>query len=102
MMLRLAASSGRMMFLLVSTAWTAISLGVASGGAPRVFNVCDHGAKADGTTDDSAAIKETVEIALRAGPGNTVLLPAGNYYLAAGWNQDALFSFSTAGIYERL
>ena len=44
----------------------------------RSFNVRDHGAKGDGTTNDTAALRATIEAAHRAG-GGIVEVPAGNY-----------------------
>lgn len=41
-----------------------------------VINVKDHGAVGDGTTDDTAAIQESLNL---VGPGGTVFLPPGVY-----------------------
>jgi polygalacturonase len=46
--------------------------------APAVYNVRELGAKADGTTKDTAAIQDALD-RCAAGGGGTVLLPAGNY-----------------------
>lgn len=75
-------------------------LTVSRGATPTppgaTFNVRHYGAKADGTTDDSAAFKTAVQAALKAGPGNVVTIPAGKYFLAEGWNRDALIDLSGA------
>ena len=42
------------------------------------FNVKDYGAVGDGTTDDTAAIQNTMDAAMRDG-GGTVVFPAGTY-----------------------
>jgi polygalacturonase len=42
------------------------------------FNVKDYGAKADGKTNDAAAINKAIETAAKAG-GGTVFFPAGTY-----------------------
>ena len=44
----------------------------------RTFSVRDHGAKGDGTTDDTAALQATIDAARKAG-GGIVEVPAGNY-----------------------
>ena len=56
------------------------SAGLTNAG---IFNVrsAPYNAKGDGVTDDVRAIQSAIEAAVQAGPGNTVLLPAGNYYL---------------------
>lgn len=48
------------------------------GSGYTVFNVKDYGAKADGKTDDGAAIQSAVGAAIKAG-GGTVYLPGGTY-----------------------
>ena len=47
-----------------------------------VFNVQSYGATGNGITDDRAAIQATINAAIKAGPGNEVYLPAGNYMLS--------------------
>ncbi|MGH2644217.1 MAG: glycosyl hydrolase family 28-related protein, partial [Chitinophagaceae bacterium] len=42
------------------------------------FNVKDYGAKADGKTNDAAAINKAIDAAAAAG-GGTVFFPAGTY-----------------------
>lgn len=42
----------------------------------QVYNILDHGAVADGTTDDAAAIQSAIDAATAAG-GGTVLFPEG-------------------------
>jgi polygalacturonase len=44
----------------------------------RIFNVCDHGAKGDGVTLDTAAVHQAVEACAKAG-GGQVLIPPGRY-----------------------
>lgn len=46
--------------------------------AQPVFNPIDYGAKADGRTNDAAAIQKAIDACNRAG-GGTVWLPAGNF-----------------------
>ena len=46
----------------------------------QVFNVMDYGAKADGVTDDVAAIQAAINAAAAAG-GGTIYMPAGTYKL---------------------
>lgn len=58
-------------------------LALASAGTGPAFNVRDYGARADGATDDSAAINRAIEAAVKAGPGATVLVPAGRYRLGS-------------------
>lgn len=48
---------------------------------PGVFSVLDFGAKADGTTDDTAAFQKALDAAGRAG-GGVVYAPRGNYRFA--------------------
>ena len=50
-------------------------------GAKMIFNVRDYGAKGDGIANDSEAIQLAIEAAIKAGPGRTVSIPAGKYYL---------------------
>ena len=50
-----------------------------NGFKDRVFNVIDYGARGDGVTDDTTAIKR----ALSAGAGKTVLFPSGTYKVTA-------------------
>ena len=50
-----------------------------------VFNVKDYGAKGDGRTGDTNAIRAAVKAASAAG-GGTVSIPAGTYYLDYGTN----------------
>ena len=49
----------------------------------RTYNVMDYGAKANGTTDDVAAVQTAVNACAAAG-GGTVYMPDGNYYFHAG------------------
>ena len=46
-----------------------------------IFNVRDYGAKGDGVADDAEAIQLAIDAAIKAGPGRTVSIPAGQYYL---------------------
>ena len=48
------------------------------------FNVKDYGAVGNGTTDDTKAIQSAVDAAIKAGAGNTVLIPAGTYLVGKG------------------
>jgi len=52
-------------------------------GIPGAFNAMEYGAKANGVTDDAAAIQRAVDACYAAG-GGTVYLPAGTYRLDAG------------------
>jgi len=47
------------------------------------YNVHDFGAKGDGEADDGPAINHAIAVAINAGPGTTVLIPAGRYRLEA-------------------
>ena len=51
----------------------------------RVFNVFDYGAKGDGTTVDSAAVRAAFSDCGNAG-GGTVLFPAHHSYLTGPFN----------------
>ena len=46
------------------------------------FNVAKYGAVGNGTTDAIAAVQAAIDAAIKAGPGNTVLVPAGRYLLS--------------------
>ncbi|WP_035869253.1 glycosyl hydrolase family 28-related protein, partial [Kitasatospora cheerisanensis] len=50
----------------------------ATGGPGDWFNVRDHGAKGDGTSNDTAAVQSALDAAAQAG-GGTVYFPAGTY-----------------------
>lgn len=65
----------RLIFVFLLTSTYAGAPAAPVGPAAR-FNVKDHGAKADGATDDSAAINQAIEGAKKAGPGSSVLIPA--------------------------
>ena len=56
--------------------------GIRASGA--TFNVREYGAVGDGIASDAGAIQKTIDAAIAAGPGNTVLLPAGRYLLPKG------------------
>jgi len=64
--------------LLVATPWLAVT-GLSSRAAeePGSFSVLTAGAKADGVTDDTAAIQKALDEASKA--GGRVLLPSGRY-----------------------
>ncbi|TEW69549.1 glycoside hydrolase family 28 protein [Mucilaginibacter phyllosphaerae] len=51
------------------------------GQVPRVYNIIDYGAKADGKTNNAAALKKAIAACSRAG-GGRVLIPAGGTYLS--------------------
>ncbi len=46
------------------------------------FNVANYGAAGNGTTDDASAVQSAIDAAIKAGPGNTVLVPAGRYLIS--------------------
>jgi hypothetical protein len=48
----------------------------------RVYNVCDFGAKGDGTTLDTAAVQSAID-ACAGDKGGTVLVPAGNFVVGS-------------------
>lgn len=48
---------------------------------PDRYSVLDFGAKADGKTDDTAAVQKALDTAAQAG-GGTVYAPRGNYFFA--------------------
>ena len=52
------------------------------------FNVKDHGAKGDGSTDDTAAVQEAITAASKA--GGTVYFPAGKYKVVPTADSPAL------------
>lgn len=58
----------------------AASPGRLPASGPR-FNVKDHGATGDGSSDDAAAIAKAIAAAIAAGPGATVFFPQGRYLL---------------------
>jgi hypothetical protein len=63
------------------TALRCIWMSCAAAGlaaAQPVFNPVDYGAKADGKTNDAAAIQKAIDACNRAA-GGTVLLPSGNF-----------------------
>lgn len=69
----------------------------------KTFDVMAYGAKGDGTTDDSKAIKDAIEACNKAG-GGKVIVPVGNYlsgpiYIKSNVNlhleKDARIMFST-------
>ena len=51
--------------------------------SPTVWSVMDYGARADGVSDDAAAINAAIDACAAAG-GGTVYLPAGTYKLVQG------------------
>lgn len=61
-------------------------LGFTISAKAGVFNVRAYGAVGDGVTDDGQAIQTAVNAAIRAGAGNEVYLPSGNYYLGPNYS----------------
>ena len=55
------------------------------------FNVHDYGAKGDGVHDDAPGINRAIQAAEAAGPGNTVVVPAGRYRLTAAGETGARY-----------
>src|SRR5262245_45855111 len=47
-----------------------------------VFNVMDYGAKGDGATDDTVAIRSAINAAVAGGKGGIIFLPSGTYAVA--------------------
>ena len=73
-----------MLILIVLVAGMSASTAEASGRASgAVFNVRKYGAKGDGVTHSTNAIRAAVKAAAAAG-GGTVYIPAGTYYLDYG------------------
>jgi hypothetical protein len=62
------------------TGLAVVSLAFAGSASAGTVNVTRYGARPDGSTDATAAIKAAVAA---AGSGGTVYFPAGSYYLAA-------------------
>jgi len=52
--------------------------GAVAGGAFRIFNIRDYGAKGDGKTLDTAAVQATIDACTQA-HGGTVLVPPGDF-----------------------
>ncbi len=63
--------------ILLAAALLALGAGPAGAAAP-VFNIQDYGARGDGTTPATEAIRAAIQAAKAAG-GGTVLVPAGRY-----------------------
>ena len=51
---------------------------------PKTVNVKNFGAKADGKTDDTAALNAALAAGEKLGPGTVVFLPKGRYKMATG------------------
>src|SRR5215471_13700397 len=47
-----------------------------------VFNVMNYGAKGDGVTDDTVAIRSAINAAVAGGKGGIIFLPTGTYAVA--------------------
>jgi hypothetical protein len=76
-------------------------------GAPNVFNVRDFGATGDGKTNDTEAVRKTIDAAFSAG-GGSVYFPPGDYLITStlsfnqqriveiignGWRSNILWEF---------
>ena len=66
----------------------------ASACSGQVFRVSDYGAKDDGVTDDSAAIRQTIAAAAKSGAPSTVLFDAKPYRVSAESQGDGKYCFS--------
>lgn len=72
----------RAQFLLSAVVLSAAAGCACGAGADRVFDVRDHGAKADGQTLDHRAIQAAIDACSGAG-GGTVVVPPGQYLCGA-------------------
>src|SRR5664279_126990 len=73
------------MFLKILLLLFCSALGGIAAPRPDLYSVLDFGAKADGKTDDTAAIQKALDTAGEAG-GGIVCAPRGNYYFAGHLN----------------
>ena len=62
--------------------------GFVSAAGAATYNVRELGAKADGTTDDTASFQKALDEAVKE-PGSTVFAPAGRYLIAGSINVGA-------------
>ena len=61
-----------------------LAVTLPAGAQIKTISVKDYGAKADGTTDDTAALNAALIAGEKLGPGTVVFLPAGRYKTATG------------------
>ena len=66
----------------------AVLVGLISTAMATTFNVTSspYNATGNGVTNDYPAINAAIQAAIAAGPGNTVYLPSGTYYVASPFN----------------
>eukprot|EP01052_Picozoa_sp_SAG31_P063968 SAG31_NODE_22860_length_516_cov_1.203837_1_plen_88_part_10 len=72
-------------FVLPPLAAGGVSVGAAAAAAAAVFDVTAFGAKGDGVTRDTAAIRNACAALARAG-GGTLLFPSDKRFLTGAFN----------------